>query len=133
MGTTDISKLVTDWVSDVLGPDIDVAYGCFTRRAGACMVKASPGEPWVRRYLSGGGVRRFGYEVYLRVMPRGDEGPRIDALARLRLLQRAVESGECPDGVPVRSHEVTSLPAQYATEQDGAVVYQMQATITYMA
>ena len=66
-------------------------------------------------------------------MPRGDEGPRIDALARLRLLQRAVESGECPDGVPVRSHEVTSLPAQYATEQDGAVVYQMQATITYMA
>lgn len=49
MSTTDISKLVTDWVSDVLGPDIDVAYGCFTRRAGACMVKASPGEPWVRR------------------------------------------------------------------------------------
>ena len=33
----------------------------------------------------------------------------------------------------VRNHEVTSLPAQYATEQDGAVVYQMQATITYMA
>ena len=107
MSTTDISKLVTDWVSDVLGPDIDVAYGCFTRRADACMVKASPGEPWVRRYLSGGGVRRFGYEVYLRVMPRGDEG--------------------------LRSHEVTSLPAQYATEQDGAVTYQMQATITYMA
>ena len=99
MSTTDISKLVTDWVSDVLGPDIDVAYGCFTRRADACMVKASPGEPWVRRYLSGGGVRRFGYEVYLRVMPRGDEEPRIDALARLRLLG-AVESGSAQTESP---------------------------------
>lgn len=133
MSDTDISRLVTDWVADVLGPGVDVAYGCFARRADACMVKASPGEPWVRRYLSGGGVRRFGYEVYLRVMPRGDEAPRIDALARLRLLQEAVETGECPVGVSARSHEVTSLPAQYATEQDGAVTYQMQATITYMA
>lgn len=128
----DVSQAVTEMVASALG-GVPVAYGEFPSKAGCAMVKASPGDPWVRRYLSGGGIKRFGYEVYLRAMPRGAESARFDALAALRGLQSAVESGLVPEGLAVRTHEVTSVPAQYAVQQDGCAVYQLQAAITYMA
>ena len=127
----DIAKSTTAFVAQRLG--VPCEYGEFPGKAGCCMIKASPGEPWVRRYLSGGGIRRFGYEVYLRCLPRGDEGRRVDALALLRGLQSAIDAGEAPDGVPVRTHEVTSLPSQYGVQDDGCVVYQLTASLTYMA
>lgn len=127
----DVARAVTDFVAARL-PGVDVAYGEFPGRVG-CMVRAAPGDPWVRRYLSGGGVRRFGYEVYLRVLPRGSEEGRVDALAALRGLQQAIEGGEAPDWPAVRTHEVTSLPSQYGAAQDGTVTYQLTAAMTYMA
>lgn len=128
----DVSQAVTDMVAAAL-PSLQVAYGEFPGKAPCAMVKASPGDAWVRRYLSGGGIKRFGYEVYLRTLPRGSEEARFDALAALRSLQEAIESGAAPEGVSVRTHEVTSVPSQYAAQQDGCVVYQLQAAITYMA
>ena len=128
----DIAQAVAGFVADGLG-GIPCEYGEFPAKGGCCMVKASPGEPWVRRYLSGGGIKRFGYEVYLRTSPRGSESVRLDALARLRALQSTIEAGGAPAGIAVRTHEVTSLPSQYAVQQDGCVVYQLTAAITYMA
>ena len=132
MADVDVSQAVTEMVAGALAP-VPVAYGEFPSKAACAMVKASPGDPWVRRYLSGGGIKRFGYEVYLRVLPRGAESSRFDALAALRSVQADIESGLVPDGIAVRTHEVTSVPAQYAVQQDGCTVYQLQAAITYMA
>nr|WP_073294064.1 hypothetical protein [Parolsenella massiliensis] len=127
----DVARAVTDFVAGHL-PGVEVEYGQFPGRTG-CMVRAAPGDPWVRRYLSGGGVRRFGYEVYLRVLPRGSEEGRVDALAALRGLQQAIDGGEAPEWPAVRTHEVTSLPSQYGAAQDGTVTYQLTAAMTYMA
>lgn len=128
----DIAEAVKDWVASALGDGVSVGYGRFPDAEVACEVKSAPGDPWVKRYQSGGGIKRYAYEVYLRVNPRGDEGRRFDALAALRSLQVRIEGGEVPDlGAACFGHDVTQLPNEYKTEKDGRVVYQMTAAITY--
>lgn len=129
---SDISETVRDWVAEALGPDVAVEYGRFPEAPVACEVKSAPGDPWVKRYASGGGIKRYAYEVYLRVNPRGSEGPRFDALAALRSLQARIEAREVPPiGAACFSHEVTQLPNEHSTEKDGRAVYQMTAVLTY--
>lgn len=129
---SDISETVKDWVAGVLGPEVAVEYGRFPEAPVACEVKSAPGDPWVKRYQSGGGIKRYAYEVYVRVNPRGSEGPRFDALSALRSLQARIEAREVPPiGAACFSHEVTQLPNEYATEKDGRAVYQMTAALTY--
>lgn len=129
---SDISEIVRDWVAEALGPGVAVEYGRFPEAPVACEVKSAPGDPWVKRYQSGGGIKRYAYEVFLRVSPRGSEGPRFDALAALRSLQTRIEAREVPPvGAACFSHEVTQLPNEYSTEKDGRVVYQMSAVLTY--
>lgn len=129
----DIAKVVTDWVSAAMGADVHTEYGYLGTISNSCMVRAAPGDPVERRYLSGGGVYRFPYEVYLRAVPRNAPGPRIDCLARLRSLQAVIEAGGVPD-VPVawQSHEVTQVPSLYRTEESGAEVYLLSAVLTYV-
>lgn len=128
----DIAEAVKNWVAGVLGGGVETAYGRFPEAEIACEVKSAPGDPWVKRYTSGGGIKRYAYEVYLRVNPRGDEGRRFDALAALRSLQARIEAQEVPAiGTTCFDHEVTQLPNEYATEKDGRAVYQMTAAITY--
>ena len=77
-------------------------------------------------------IFRFPYEVYLRAVPHDAPGPRIDALARLRSLQTAIESGMVPDvDVAWQAHEVTQVPNLYRTEPSGAEVYMLTAVLTY--
>ena len=130
---TDISEAVKEWVAGVLGDGVATAYGEFPDAPVACEVKSAPGDPWVRRYQSGGGIKRYAYEVYLRVDPRGSEGPRFDAIAALRALQARIEGREVPPGIgaPCLSHEVTQLPNEHSTDKGGRAVYQMTAAITY--
>lgn len=129
---SDISETVRDWVAEALGPDVAVEYGRFPEAPVACEVKSAPGDPWVKRYQSGGGIKRYAYEVFLRVSPRGSEGPRFDALAALRSLQARIEAREVPPvGAACFSHEVTQLPNEHSTEKDGRAVYQMSAVLTY--
>ncbi len=128
----DIAEAVRDWVAGALGPDVETAYGELPDAPVACEVKSSPGDPWVRRYLSGGGIKRFAYELYLRVQPRGSEARRFDALSALRGLQARIEAHEAPDaGVAWTGHEVTQCPNEYTVEKDGRAVYQMKAVLTY--
>ena len=129
---TDIAEAVKDWVASVLGDGVETAYGRLPDADVACEVKSAPGDPWVKRYLDGGGIKAYRYEVYLRVQPRGLEAPRFDAIAALRALQARVESGEAPcDGVTWLSHDVEQTPAEFSTEQDGRAVYQLTAKLTY--
>lgn len=129
---TDIAEAVRDWVAGALGDGVETAYGRLPDADVACEVKSAPGDPWVKRYASGGGIKRYAYEAYLRVSPRGDEGRRFDALAALRSLQARIEAREVPDiGTACFGHEVTQLPNEYSTQKDGRAVYQMTAAITY--
>lgn len=129
---SDVAEVVTGWVAGALGPEVDVAYGELPEAPVACEVRCSPGDPWVTRYLSGGGIKRLPYEVYLRVDPRGSEGPRFDALSALRALQARVEAHESPGGgVAWVSHEVTAVPSEYQTDKGGRVTYQLCATLEY--
>lgn len=129
---TDIAETVKDWIAWILGPEVAVEYGRFPEAPVACEVKSAPGDPWVKRYQSGGGIKAYRYEVYIRVNPRGAEAPRFDALAALRRLQRRIEDREVPQiGAACFGHEVTQLPNEYAQEKDGHAVYQMTACLTY--
>ena len=128
----DIAEAVKDWVAEKLGDEVAVEYGRFPDAEIACEVKSAPGDPWVKRYASGGGIKRYAYEVYLRVNPRGAEEPRFDAIAALRSLQARIDEREAPDiGAAVFSHDVTQLPNEHTTEKDGRAVYQMTACLTY--
>ena len=114
----DIAEAVRDWVAGALGPDVETAYG-------ELPVKN-------RHNVSGGGIKRFAYELYLRVQPRGSEARRFDALSALRGLQARIEAHEAPDaGVAWTGHEVTQCPNEYTVEKDGRAVYQMKAVLTY--
>lgn len=129
---TDVAEVVTDWVAGIMGSDVMTEFGELGTISNSCMVRAAPGDAVERRYLSGGGIFRFPYEVYLRVVPHDAPGPRIDGLARLRALQRVIESGGVPDvDVAWQSHTVTQVPNLYRTEESGAEVYMISAVLTY--
>lgn len=128
----DIAEVVTSWVRGAMGPDVYTEFGQLGQISNSCMVRAAPGTAVERRYLSGGGIYRFPYEVYLRSVPHDAPGPRIDCLARLRALQGRIERGEVPDvDVAWKSHEVTQVPSLYRTEESGAEVYMLSAVLTY--
>lgn len=129
--TQQIAKSVTDWVGSVVG--VPTAYGEMPPVKGPrAMVKASPVEPLVRGYASGGGVYRFAYEVYLMVSASAEE-KRLDGMATLGRLFEAVEARLVPDdGREYTSHEVTNLPSLYAEGPGTETVYQLTAQLTYL-
>lgn len=126
----DVQGALTAWVAETLGTECE--YGEFPEGLPAAMVKVSPGDPVVRRYRSGGGVYRIGYEVYLKAHA-ATQAARIAALERLRGLAARIEAGESPDG-PHRytAHAVTNSPALYAQTGRDEVVYQLTAQLTYI-
>ena len=127
----DIAQAVTEWLRDVL-VDVPIEYGQYpdTESDIRAMVKAAPGEPWIRRYKSGGGIKQFPYEVYLQTRPYS-EGERIDGLAKLRAVQTAIENGGVIDGIILWAHDITTLPSPYSVSEDGVATCQLIAVVTY--
>ncbi len=132
----DVAEATTSWVKEVL-KDVDVEYGQYPETEHAqttgvrAMVKAAPGEPWIRRYRSGGGIKQFPYEVYLQTRPL-TEGERVDGLAILRRLQAAIERGGGPNvGFVLWAHDVTTLPSPISIGENGVITYQLIAVFTY--
>lgn len=128
------AQAVTDWVASILGPDIRTTYGelCGVDGINAAMVAARPDSPVVRRFVSGGGIYRFSYDVFLRRISR-DGAARIDALGLLGRVADAIERHECPEKVLSWSSEsVTQAPAIYSVDESGAETYRMSAQITYV-
>lgn len=129
----DVTQAVTEWVRGVLG-GVPTSFGELPDAAGeSAMVKASPSEPVVRRYRSGGGEFRFAYEVYLRCQPR-TEGQRIDGAATLMRVSAAATAHGFPDvaGALWNRHTVTQQPSAFRTESNGAVTYMMAAYVTWI-
>ena len=87
----DVAEATTNWVKEVL-KDVDVEYGQYpetehAQTAGVrAMVKAAPGEPWIRRYRSGGGVKQFPYEVYLQTRPLKSHPSRVRGLKHITMI-----------------------------------------------
>ena len=127
----DIAQAVTEWVGEILGDDIEVAYTRYTRDNKAAVVRADPSEPIVRKYLDGGGIYQFPYSVFLRMASRRDSD-RYDALALLRQLQSHIENLEVPNvDIQFTDHQVTQIPNLFTIEQGGAEIYQLSANIQY--
>lgn len=125
---------VTAWVASILGPSIRTTYGelCGVDGINAAMVAARPDSPVVRRFVSGGGIYRFSYDVFLRRITR-DGAARIDALGLLGQVADAIERHECPEKVLSWSAEsVVQAPAIYSTDEQGAETYRMSAQIAYV-
>lgn len=128
-----VAEIVTQWVGDALG--VPTEYGEFPCGEGArAMVKASPGDPVVKRYANGGGIFRFTYEVYLLV-PGATEGSRLGGMDALKsvcdriTLGREVPGGE---GAPTwTAHDVTALPNLFSRDGNQSI-YQAVASIAYI-
>lgn len=130
-----VAEAVTAWVAGLLGDGVRTTYGelCPMDGVDAAEVAATGADPVVRRFVSGGGIYRFGYDVYLRTCPRSS-GARIDALGVLGRLADAVEHGGLPDaaGVSWAGHTLTRAPCLYAVDPHGNETYQMSAQATYL-
>lgn len=128
-----VAEIVTRWVGEALG--LPTEYGEFPCGTGArAMVKASPGDPVVKRYASGGGVFRFTYEVYLLV-PGATEGGRLGGMEALRAMCDRISVGrEVPggEGSPTwTAHDVTALPNLFSRDGNQSI-YQAVASIAYI-
>lgn len=121
---------LTEWVAAQLGVPAD--YGEFPGPAPCAMVKASPGDPWVYRYRSGGGMRRLPYEVYLKV-PAVTGEQRLGGMGALKGLADAIAGGAGPEvGARVDAHEVRGLPSLYAEDAGAGSVYQLLGELRYV-
>ena len=131
---TDLTPCVEAWLEGLLSP-IPVALGEFSALADvSAQLQPAPTQAVVRSYLSGGGVYQYGYELYLRVRPKDERG-RVDAIAELTKVADAIDRRgypEAPDGVVWYSHEVTSRPTKFSSNEDGTEDYQMIAVLTYI-
>lgn len=130
-----VASAVTAFVAAALGPAVRTTYGelCPVGAVDAAEVAASGDDPVVRRFVSGGGIYRFSYDVYLRRCVRS-AGARIDALGLLGGLAGLIEGGACPEapGVSWVSHGLARSPALYSVDADGNETYRLAASLTYL-
>lgn len=130
-----MAQAVTGWVAGIVG--VPTGFGDFPAPSGAgCMVRAEPGDPVVREYMSGGGEYRFAYAVYLRCPARAD-GERYDGLAALQRVADAIAARgvpEAPEGAGViwSAHVVTQQPSIFRTESNGYSTYQLTAQVRWI-
>lgn len=130
-----ICEAVTEFVAERLG--VPTEYGEFPAVKGPrAMVKAGAGDPVVRQYVSGGGIYRFPYEVYLLVPATTDEGDRIGGISLLRdLVERVSVGHEVPeptDGAAWTDHAVTINPHVFSRGANAETIYQAGAQLVYM-
>lgn len=126
----DIAAATTAWIGELLSP-IPVQYGALSDLATSAEVLSSAGGYAERRWASGGGIYRYPYEVYLRVLGRNDAA-RINALNELSKVAVAIEARQFPDAeVGWVANEVTNLPNLWKKDKDGREIYQLTATLTF--
>lgn len=100
----------------------------------AVMLSTLVGEPYVKRYKSGGYLAEFPFAVYLR-SNGGDTASRIDAIKVLGDVSASIDTREAwpaePAGVNWVRLERRTLPVRVATGETGPEDYQVTFTITY--
>lgn len=102
--------------------------------ADAVMLASLAGDPYIRRYKSGGHVTSYPFAVYLRI-GRPDTGARIDAMAALGDMAASIDDRRAwpapPGGYDFTSLVLRTTPARISEEDDGAVDYQVTFELTY--
>ena len=131
---TDLTPCVLEWAEQLLAP-ISVSFGEFSTILDvSAQLQPAPTQAVLRKYLSGGGIYQYGYELYIKCRPEDERG-RIDALAELNKVADAIDRGVCPvhpQGVAWYGHEVTARPNKLSSYEDGSEVYQLIAILTYI-
>lgn len=99
------------------------------------MVATMPGDPYVRRYKSGGYIASWPFGVYLRTDKAADTAARIDATRVLGDVQASIDDKAswpvAPEGYEYTGFEVTTTPARISENEDGTADYQMTLELTY--
>jgi hypothetical protein len=102
--------------------------------ADAVMLSTLVGEPYVKRYKSGGYLAEYPFAVYLR-SSGGDTASRIDAMEVLSDLSSSIDAREAwpaePAGFNWVSLERRTLPVRVATGETGPEDYQVTFTLRY--
>ncbi len=131
---TDLTPYVLEWSEKLLDP-ICVSLGEFSAILDvSAQLQPAPTQAVLRKYLSGGGIYQYGYELYIKCRP-DDERGRINALSELNKVADAIDRGNCPihpDGVTWYAHEVTARPNKLSSDKDGSEIYQLIAILTYI-
>lgn len=99
----------------------------------AVMLSALTGEPYIRRYKTGGHLASLPFAVYLRVNG-GDTASRIDAMRVLGDMAESIEDRStwpvAPSGYDSFSLALRTMPAPIATDS-GTQDYQVTFELTY--
>lgn len=100
----------------------------------AVMLSSLTGDPYVRRYKSGGFVAPYDFAVVLRANPLDTTG-RLDAMGLLGDIAASIEDRtawpSAPAGYAYDALEMRTLPAPVARYDSGAEDYQATFTLTY--
>lgn len=129
----DLTQTTLGWVQGLLLP-VPCELGAFSELTDSAQLQPAPTQAVVSRYLSGGGIFQYGYEVYLRTLPYDTQG-RLDAMATLNKVASAIVGKDYPDapeGVIWYGHELTSRPSKVDTDEAGRETWQLVAIITYI-
>lgn len=100
----------------------------------AVMLSTLVGEPYAKRYKSGGHLAEYPFAVYLR-SNGGDTASRIDAIRVLGDLSASIDARDGwpvePEGFNWVSLAARTLPVRVATGETGPEDYQVTFAITY--
>lgn len=100
----------------------------------AVMLTSIPGDPYVKRYKSGGYMATYPFAVVLR-LSQPDTSDRLTAMGVLGDLASSIDDRATwpspPTGYDYDSLEVRTMPARVARGESGADDYQVTFTLTY--
>jgi len=100
----------------------------------AVMLSTLVGEPYVKRYKSGGHIAEYPFAVHLR-SNGGDTAARLQAMSVLGNVSVSIDDRgawpAAPDGFSWISLERRTLPVRVATGEAGPEDYQITLELTY--
>ena len=132
----DLTQETLEWAQNLLG-DIPCRVGEFSNLTTSAQLLPAPVQSTVSRYLAGGGIFQYGYEIYLRVLPEDGAG-RMSAARTLATVAAAAEAQTemsypvAPHGVTWYGHEITASPSKVGIDESGREVWSLTGIITYI-
>ena len=100
----------------------------------AAMVSSLSGDPFVKRFKSGGYIAAYPFQVILRVNG-ADTAARLAAMSTLSDIAASIETTStwpvAPAGYDYMAFELRTLPAPIAADDSGVRDYQITFELTY--
>lgn len=119
----------------VNGARFPVGLECQPETTGSgVMLQSLSGDPYVRRYKSGGYIAAYPFAVYLRVR-KPDTSARSDAMKALGDLGRSIDTEQgwpaAPEGYEFISLALRTTPVRVAVDDAATDDYQATFNLTY--